>query len=61
MELNYQVEVQDHIHSQLQSQERDNLLKCQCGSQNFDFGQVQIGMMKLKLSFQNNMILDLDR
>ena len=40
MELNYQDEVHDHMHSQVQSQERDNLPKCQCGSQNFDFGQV---------------------
>jgi len=27
VELNYQVEVQDHIHTQVQSQEKDNLPK----------------------------------
>ena len=31
--LNYQVEFQDPIHSQIQSQERDNLPTYQCGSQ----------------------------
>ena len=57
MELNYQVEVQNHIRTQVQSQERDNLPKYQCGSQNFDFDQVQMGVLKLNLSFQSNMIL----
>jgi len=32
VELNYQVKIQDHIHSQVQSQEKDNLPKCQCCS-----------------------------
>jgi len=45
VELNYQVEVQDHINAQLQFQERDNLPKCQYGSQNLEFGQVQMGMI----------------
>ena len=40
VKMNCQVEVQDHIHSQVQSQKRDNLSKCQCGFQNFDVGQV---------------------
>ena len=57
VELNYQVEVQDHINSQVQFQERDNLPKCQCGFQNLEFGQVQIGVLKWNLIFQNNMIL----
>ena len=52
MELNYQVEVQDHIHTKVQFQKRDNLSKYQCGSQNLEFDQVQMGMMKLNLSFQ---------
>ena len=30
-ELNYQVEIQDHIHAQVQFQEMDNLPKYQCG------------------------------
>ena len=59
VELNYEVEVQDHIHSQVQSQKMDNLPKCQYGSQNSDFGQVQMGVLKLNLGFQNNMILGL--
>ena len=49
--LDCQFEVQDHIHSQAQSQEIDNLPKCQYGSQNFDDGQVQMGVLKLNLSF----------
>ena len=36
VELNYQDEVQDHIHSQVQFQERDNLPKCQSDLRNFD-------------------------
>ena len=52
MKLNYQVD----IHALFQFQERDNLSKCQCGSQNLKFGQVQMGMMKLNLGFQNTMI-----
>ena len=51
VELNYQVELQNHIHAQVQFQERDNLLKYQCGSQNVDFRQVQMDMMKLNLDF----------
>ena len=31
----------------------DNLPQCQ----GFDFGQVQVGMMKFNLDFQNDMIL----
>ena len=61
LKLNYQVEVQDHIHAQVQFQEKDNLPKYQHDSQNFDVGQVQMGVLKLNLSFQNNMIPDLDR
>ena len=56
VEWNYQVELQDHIHAQVQIQERDNLPKCQYGSQNLEFGQVQMGVLKLNLGFQNNMI-----
>ena len=61
VELNYQVEVHDHIHSQVQFQEMDNLPKYQFGFQNFDFGQVQMSMLKLNLDFYNNMIPGLDR
>ena len=61
MKLNYQVEIQDQIHGQVQSQERDNLPTCQCGSQEFDVGQLQMDVLKLNLSFQNNMIPGLDR
>ena len=46
-----------HIHSQVQFQERNNLPKCQCGFQNLEFGQVQMGVLKWNLVFQNNMIL----
>ena len=53
MELNYQVEVQDHIHAQLQFQERDNLPKYQCDFQNVEFGQVQMGVLKLSSWFPN--------
>ena len=56
VELNHQVEVQDHIHSQVQFQERDNLSNCQCHFQNLEFGQVQMGVLKWNLIFQNNMI-----
>jgi len=38
VKLNYQVKVQDHIHSKVQYKKRDNLQKYQYGSQNFDFG-----------------------
>ena len=58
MKLNYQVEVQNHIHAQVQFQEKDNLPKCQ---QDLKFGQVQMGGLKLNLGFQNNMILWLNR
>jgi len=57
VELNYQVEVHDHIHSQVQFQEKDNLPNCQWDFQKSEFGQVQMGGLKLNLSFQNNMIL----
>ena len=51
MELHYQVEVQDHINSQVQSQKRDNLLKCQYDSQNFDVDQVQMGCAEIESWF----------
>ena len=57
--LNHPVKVQDHIHSHVQFQERDNFLKCQCGFQNLEFRQVQMGVLKWNLVFQNNMILRL--
>ena len=60
MKLNYQVKVHDHINSQVKFQERDNLPKYQHGSQNFDVGQVQKGVLKLNLGFQNNKISGLD-
>ena len=44
VELNPQVEVQDHIHSKVQ---------------NLEFGQVQIVVLKWNLVFQNNMTLRL--
>jgi len=56
VELNYQVEVLGHIHAQVQFQKMDNFLKCQYGSQNFNVGQVQMGVLKLNLGFQNNII-----
>jgi len=37
VKLNCQVEISDNIHAQIQFQERNNLPKYQCGSQNFDF------------------------
>ena len=40
MKLNYQAEVQDHIHAQVRFQEMDNLPECQYGSQDSNFGQV---------------------
>ena len=52
VELNYQVEVQDHIHAQFQ--EKNNLPTCQCDSQEFDVSQLQIGVLKSNLGFQNN-------
>ena len=54
---NHQHEVSDHIHVQFQFQERDNLSECQCDFQNLEFCEVQIGMLKLNIGFQNNMIL----
>ena len=36
---------------------RDNFPKCQYGSENANFGQVQMGVIKLNLGFQN-MILE---
>jgi len=48
--MNYQFEIQDHIHTQVQFQKMDNLLKCQYGSQKFNVGQVQMGA-KLKSWF----------
>jgi len=55
--LNYQVELHDHSYAQVQFQKMDNLPECQCGSQNSDFGQVQMSVLKLYLGFQNNMSL----
>ena len=49
--MNYQLEVQDHIHAQVQSQKRDNLPTCQCDFQEFDIGQVQLDVLKLNLDF----------
>ena len=42
---------EDHIHAQIQCQERDNLSKYQCGSQNLDFGQVQMWCTEIKPCF----------
>ena len=53
--LNYQFEVQDHIHVQIQFQKIDNLSKYQCDPQKFDVSQVQLNVLKLNLGFQNNM------
>jgi len=61
VELNYQFDDQDPIHAQVQFQEMDNLPKCQYDSQNYDVGQIQMGVMKLNLGFKNNMIHGLDR
>ena len=52
--MNCQVEVQDYIYAQVQFQEKDNLPNCQWDFQNLKFGQVQLGMLKLNLGFQNN-------
>ena len=41
----------DHIHSQVQFQERDNLPKCQCDFQNLEFGQVQLGCAEMESCF----------
>ena len=46
---NYQLVDQDHILSQVQFREKDNLPKCQHDSRNF--GQVQMDVMKLNLNF----------
>jgi len=43
-------EVQDHIQVQVQFRKKDNLLKCQGGSQNF--GQIQKDVRKLNLDFR---------
>ena len=40
--------------------EKDNLPKYKHGSQNFIIGQVQMGVLKLNLGFQNNMITGLE-
>ena len=40
-----------YFHAQVQFQEIDSLPECQCGSQDSDFGQVQIGVLKLTLGF----------
>ena len=53
MKWNSQLEVQDHFKAQVQFQEKDNLPKCQ----GCDVGQVQVGMIKWKLDFQNDMII----
>ena len=50
---NHQHKVQDHFQAQVQFQEKDNLPKCQ----EVNVCQVQVGTMKLKLDFQNDMIL----
>ena len=57
MKWNHQHEDRDHIHIQFQYHERDNLPKCQCDFQDLEYGQVQMDVQKLNLSFQNNMIL----
>ena len=54
---NHHHEIQDHFQAQVQFQEKDNLPKCQ----EVDGGHVQVGMMKLKLDFQNDMILGSNR
>ena len=61
VEVNYQFEVQDHIYDQVQFHEMDNLPKCQYGSRNFDVCQVQKGVLKLILGFQNNIVPGLNR
>jgi len=55
VELNYQTEDQFHIHVQFLGSY--NLPNYQCDSQKFDIFQVQMGMMKMNLDFQNDMIL----
>ena len=52
---NYQLVDQDHILTQVQFREKDNLPKYQHGSQNF--GQVQMDVMKSNFDFQNSMNL----
>ena len=54
VKMNYQVEVQDHIHALVQFQQKDNLPKCQWDFQKSEFGQVQMGVLKLNLGSQNN-------
>ena len=51
MKLNYQVEIQDHNHVQVQSQKKENLPKCQW---DLKFGQVHVSVLKLNLDFQND-------
>ena len=51
MKLNYQAKVQDHIHVQVQFSEKDNLPICQW---DLKFRQVQMGVLKLNLGFQND-------
>ena len=46
---NYQLEIQDHFQAQVQFLKKDNLPKCQGGSQNF--GQVQMDVKKLNFEF----------
>ena len=58
---NYQLVDQDHIHTQIQFWKKYNLPKYQGGSQNFNFGQVQMDVLKLNRGFQNNMILGSNR
>ena len=59
VELNHQVRVQDHIHSQVLFQEMNNLLNYECHFRNLEFGQVQMIVLKWNLIFQNNMTLRL--
>ena len=51
VEFNHQVEVYDHIHSQVQFQERDNLPKRQCDFQN-NFNSSQRGFTSPESNFQ---------
>ena len=49
-EMELLTQVQDHFQAQVQFQKKDNLSKCQGGSQNF--GQVQMDVIKLNLDFR---------
>ena len=54
---NHQHEVQDHFQAQVQFQEKDNLPECPGDFHNLEFSQVQMCVLKLNLSFENNMML----